>query len=231
MACLLAKLHRPDADVRKPYTEIGGADTFAGRTYDEQYIAPFVLEHELPCNATTAFLTPALRNRNVTLTPDLNLVGRPPELYRAALELLTAAHEDRITPDVLLAEAVRCLLALRDERQQRLRALLAQLHPIENSVPLAAEVIVALIESHLNLPRVSRLPVLVVAAAYQVASIQISEHARPLRAHNAADKQTGALGDIEIALMDDKHIYASYEMKDKRVTKGDIDNALIKVGD
>ncbi len=38
MACLLAKLHRPDVDIRKPYTGIGDTDAFSGRTYDERYI-------------------------------------------------------------------------------------------------------------------------------------------------------------------------------------------------
>ncbi len=38
MACLLAKLHRPDVDVRKPYAEIGDTDAFSGITYDERYI-------------------------------------------------------------------------------------------------------------------------------------------------------------------------------------------------
>ena len=37
MACMLAKIHRPEVDPRKPYTEIGGRDSFSGRTYDEQY--------------------------------------------------------------------------------------------------------------------------------------------------------------------------------------------------
>ena len=53
MACLLAKLHRPDIDIRKPYTEIGDADAFSGRTYDERYITTFINEHNLPCNSTT----------------------------------------------------------------------------------------------------------------------------------------------------------------------------------
>lgn len=78
MACLLAKLHRPEVDVRKPYTEIGEPDAFSGRTYDERYITAFINEHNLPCNSTTAFLTPALRNRNVVLSRNLNLVGKPP---------------------------------------------------------------------------------------------------------------------------------------------------------
>jgi hypothetical protein len=229
MACLLAKLHRPEVDIRKPYTEIGGTDTFSGRTYDEQYIAPFVIEHDLPCTATTAFLTPALRNRNSTLTSDVNLVGRPPELYQAALELLAAVHDSVLAPDALLSETVRLLIALRDERRQRVRDLLLQLQSSEDGVPLAAESIVSLIESHLKLPKSSRLPVLMVAAAYEVAAMALGEHALPLQAHNAADKQTGALGDIVMALLSDERLYTVYEMKDKCVIKGDIEIALGKI--
>jgi hypothetical protein len=117
MSCLLAKLHMPTVDVRKPYTQIGGADSFSGRTYDEQYITAFINEHDLPCNNTTAFLTPALRNRNATLTKGLNLVGRPPQLYTAVLDLLDDVHQKRVAADDLLAETVRLLLVLRNERQ------------------------------------------------------------------------------------------------------------------
>lgn len=42
MSCLLGKLHNPEVDPRKPYTEIGGDDSFSGRTYDEQYLTPFI---------------------------------------------------------------------------------------------------------------------------------------------------------------------------------------------
>jgi hypothetical protein len=61
LAALLAKVHRPGVDIRKPYTEIGDSDTYSGRTYDERHISDFIREHDLPCNPTTAFLTPALR--------------------------------------------------------------------------------------------------------------------------------------------------------------------------
>jgi len=90
MACLLAKIHNPEVDVRKPYTEIGDNDCFSGRTYDERYITAFINRHKLPCNNTTAFLTPALRNRNITLTIDVDLVGRPSQLYKAILRSQTA---------------------------------------------------------------------------------------------------------------------------------------------
>lgn len=32
LAATLAKAHKPDLDIRNPYTEIGGADSYSGRT-------------------------------------------------------------------------------------------------------------------------------------------------------------------------------------------------------
>ena len=56
MACLLGKLDKPNVDPRKPYTEIGGTDSFSGRTYDERYLTKFINDNRLPVNLTTAFL-------------------------------------------------------------------------------------------------------------------------------------------------------------------------------
>ncbi|NJR50731.1 MAG: restriction endonuclease, SacI family [Leptolyngbyaceae cyanobacterium CSU_1_3] len=232
MACLLAKLHRPDIDIRKPYTEIGDADAFSGRTYDERYITTFINEHDLPCNSTTAFLTPALRNRNTTLTKDVNLVGKPPQLYQAVLNLLDDVHCDRVTADTLIAEIVRLLLIDRNERQQRIETLVATLNTTKDAVPLSSEDIVNLIEKHMSLKGTSRLSVLVVAAAYQSAEEFLGERVLTLQAHNAADIQTGALGDVEITLVADiadDEVITSYEMKNKRVTREDIDRALQKL--
>lgn len=50
MACLLAKIHNPSVDVRKPYTKIGGVDSFSGRKYDENYVQAFVNLHALQCH-------------------------------------------------------------------------------------------------------------------------------------------------------------------------------------
>lgn len=55
MACLLAKIHNPENDPTKPYTEIGGDDCFSGRTYDERFLSRFIIDNDLPCNPTTAF--------------------------------------------------------------------------------------------------------------------------------------------------------------------------------
>ncbi|MDX9952685.1 MAG: restriction endonuclease, SacI family [Anaerolineae bacterium] len=229
MACLLAKIHVPIVDVRKPYTNIEGGDSFSGRAYDEQYITSFINQHNLPCNSTTAFLTPALRNRNATLVKGLDLVGRPPQLYITVLDLLDDVYSNRVAADDLLAEIIRLLILLRDERQQRIESLIGALKTTQDAMPLSSEDIVNLIAQHLSLKRTSRLPVLLVAAAYNTAAMYLGERVLALQSHNAADLQTGALGDVEITLIDDDRVVTSYEMKDKRVTREDIERALQKL--
>ena len=229
MACLLAKLDNPQVDVRKPYTQIGTPDSFSGRTYDEQYVTEFVLKHDLPCNPTTAFLTPALRNRNTVLTPNVELEGRPREVYQATLQLLTDVYENRVSAEDLLAETVRCLLIVRNERQQRMASLLAGLRATRGTASFSAEAIVTLIEQHLASRRASRLPVLVVAAAYKAAEKHLGEQVLPLESHTSADSQTQALGDVQITLANDSEVVTCYEMKMKRVTINDIVKLSIRL--
>ena len=229
MSCLLGKLDKPNVDPRKPYTKIGGPDSFSGRTYDEHYLASFINEHRLPVNPTTAFLTPTLRNIDYALTTDRELVGRPPALYKKTLELLEDAAEQRIPTDVLFVETVRVLLQLRNEKLSRMKSLLEALKRTEGSLPLSSEAIVALISQHLACKNASRLPVLVVAAAYQSAGSRLSENILPLTPHNAADLQTGSLGDVELCLVGDDSVVTVYEMKMKCVTRNDIDVAVTKI--
>lgn len=229
MACLLAKLDRPDVDPRKPYTEIGEEDSFSGRTYDERYIAHFVFANRLPLNPTTAFLTPAFRNLGRPLTTDLELIGRPRQLYRNTLQLLDDAYTGRVSAEDMLTEIVRVLLVMREDKRARIETLLTDLRHADDTIPLAAEEIVTLIGQHLKCKNSSRLPVLVVAAAYNSVSAKLGERILPLRSHTAADEQTGALGDIEVCLENDDHVVTVYEMKMKRVTTGDVDRAVDKI--
>lgn len=229
MSCLLGKLDKPKVDLRKPYTEIGSPDSFSGRTYDEQHLAPFINEYRLPVNRTSAFLTPTLRNINYPLTTDRELVGRPRDLYKKALELLEDVAEQRIAPDVLFVEIVRLLLQMRDEKLARINSLLKGLEQTEGASPLSSEAIVTLLKQHLACKHASRLPVLVVAAAYQAAGTRLAERILPLNPHNAPDLQTGSLGDVEICLVGEDSVVTAYEMKAKRVDYTDIDIALAKI--
>ncbi|MBN1516738.1 restriction endonuclease, SacI family [Candidatus Sumerlaeota bacterium] len=229
MSCLLGKIHRPEVDPRKPYTEIGGEESFSGRTYDEQYITHFINRHRLPCNPTTAFLTPTLRNIDQALTSARDLVGRPRDLYKKTLLLLEDVAEKRIMAETVFVESVRVLLQMRDEKLKRMASLLESLKHAEGALPLSSEAIVELIKQHLACKNASRLPVLIVAAAYQAAGDRLAESLLPLNSHNAADLQTGSIGDVEICLVGDDAVITAYEMKMKRVTIDDIDCAVTKI--
>ena len=231
LSCLAAKIDNPAIDIRKPYTSIGGGDSFSGRKYDESVIQRLVTEFKLPCNNTTAYLTPAFRNGNEIMRPGLKLEGRPPELYVEMLDVLNAVHEQRLMPEQLLREMFRQLIIVRDQQTRRINELLESLSTTVGGQPLSSEQIITLVEQHLNCPNASRLPTLVVSAAYQSVSQYLGEVIRPLNAHNSADKQTGAFGDVEVTLMNDNSVVTCYEMKDKRVMRHDIDVALPKIAE
>ncbi|MGH7099372.1 MAG: hypothetical protein ACREE4_17150 [Stellaceae bacterium] len=194
MACLLGKLDNPKVDPRKPYTEIGGEDSFSGRTYDERYLTHFVNTYRLPCNPTTAFLTPGLRNIDRALTTDIQIVGRPRRLYVEILKLLDDVHRNLIDAETVFVETVRVLIVMRDETLGRMASLMESLKRDEGALPLASDAIVNLLEQHIACRNSSRLPVLIVASAYRAAEARLGERALPLHGHNAADLQTGSIG-------------------------------------
>ncbi len=229
LACALAKLLEPEVDIRKPYTEIGTADAYSGRYYDEKYIDPFARENRLPVNSTTAWLTPALRNISAPLAAPMRIVGSPRKMYEELILLLDDVHTGKITAEELLTEGIRMLLLIRNERDERIKQLLNDLSSSDHETPLSSEEIVDLVRRHMDSPRSSRLPVLVVTAAYLSAAQQLGEMAKPLLYHNAADAQTGAIGDIEITLIANDNVITTYEIKDKVVTSADIDIALEKL--
>lgn len=91
MATTLAKLDNPKLDIRKPFIEVytGAAkkNAYSGRGFDEQFFE-LIRKHRLPCSATTAFLTPGFRTKNIVLTKDQKLRGRPADMYEYILEIL-----------------------------------------------------------------------------------------------------------------------------------------------
>ena len=229
MACMLAKAHRPEIDPRKPYTKIGSKDCFSGRSYDEQFIGDFITKHNLPCNSTTAFLTPTLRNMDQTLTTKVVLVGRPAVMYHDALQLLDEVRAGRVSAQDVLDESIRLLLLERDARKVRLKTLLSGVARVAGALPLSSEDTINLIEQHLRCKGSSRLLVLIVAAAYEAAKTRLGERVLNLTPHNAADEQTGAVGDIQITVLGDDKVVTSYEIKNKTVQRGDIARALQKI--
>jgi DNA adenine methylase len=122
------------------------------------------------------------------------------------------------------------LIIFRDEKKDRLESLLRNARETRiGAIPLSSEEIINLLQQHLQSPSASRIPVLIVAAAYESAGILIGEKALPLESHNAADKQTGSVGDVEVVLINDISVVSGYEMKDKKITIADIDIAVGKI--
>jgi hypothetical protein len=229
MSCLLAKLDRPEIDPRQPYTEIGGEKSFSGRTYDERYITKFITENRLPVNSTTAYLTPTLRNIGRPLSTKIELVGRPKDLYQKAIQVLDAVATGAVDAESTLVETVRLMFIMRDANLARMTSLIDSLKRTEGALPLSSEAIVNLIGQHLACRNSSRLPVLIVAAAYDTVGAFMKEKILTLHPHNAADSQTGSLGDVEICIIGEDAVVTSYEMKMKLVSFNDIDVAVTKI--
>lgn len=227
LACALAKAHRPELDATEPYTEIRSGQSFSGRTYDERYLTALINEHRLPLNPTTAFLTPTLRNANEAIRSTTAFEGRPREVYRDAARVLEALQAGLKAEDVL-AFALRELLALRDARARELADALASAGTGRQI--LSTEDVLTLLEQHLKSKNASRLPVLLVAALYRTLGELAGEGALSLGAHNAADLQTGALGDVEVELLSQPgRVVTAYEVKARAVTLDDIQHAASKV--
>jgi hypothetical protein len=225
LVCMLAKAHRPEVDPRKPFTQIGDIDSFSGRTYDEQFLTPFIHRHRLAYSTTPTFLTPALRGIDHPLLASQDLVGRPRWLSRNVLLLLDDVFAGRASAEQVAAEAIRFLLQMRDEGDTRRAMLLDGLRGNADATPLAAEEIVTLISQHRACRNSRRLRVLILEAAYQAVEGNRGECAQSMKAYGLADTLRG----IEVCLVNGEGIRTVYEMKMKRVTRNDIDDALTKV--
>jgi len=150
-------------------------------------------------------------------------------MYRDVLLVLHDIASNQVSAQNVLDETMRVLVIERDKRKASIERLLNDIKRSTGTLPPSAEDTVTLIEQHLACKKSSRLPVLVVAAAYQVASQRLGERILRLHSHTAADEQTGAAGDIEITLLGDDSVVTTYEMKMKPVLIGDINIALKKI--
>lgn len=227
LACALAKAENSQLDAREPYTEIRSGRSFSGRSYDERYIGPLLLEHNLPLNHTTAFLTPTLRNINQPLSSSSSFEGRPRQVYQQAAKVLEAIEQQQVRASEVLIALLAELLAIRDKQTKALSEALATSKATKHS--LNSEEIITLLQQHLASRNSSRLPVLLVAALYQTLGQLVGEEIRPLQSHNAADLQTGSLGDIEIWQHSSGRVISAYEIKARAVSLNDLQQAASKI--
>ena len=193
LSALLAKSFDAKIDTRQPYPKLG-EKSFPGRTIDESHVQSFVHRYQLPCNDTTAFLM---------------------------MDILDYVEKHPQTAYSILCQMLAALVQIKQETKTRMSQLVESLSADKEHV-LSSEEITMLLRQHLDCKGSSRLPVLMVAAAYQAVQHLTKEKNRSLLAHNAADSQTGATGDIEITLQGDNNTLTCYEMKKKKVATDDI---------
>lgn len=229
MSGMVAKIENPSINLYKPIAALGGNDAYDGRGYDERIVEPYVLKHQLPCNTTTAFLTPSFRKIDRPLAREMFATSRPPEPYYWMMDVIAYVQLYPQKAELVLLEIIRNLIIIKNENDQRLQEKLAQIKAGSEITMLSSEEIVSLLEQHLHCKNSSRLPVLVVAAAYASVNDLVGERAKDLLSHQAADRQTGALGDVEITLLTEENTVTCYEMKSKVVLKTDIEKGIEKI--
>ena len=86
----------------------------------------------------------------------------------------------RLPAERVLVGTVRVLLRLRDENLARMASLAGALKRGEGALPLSSEATGASVSQHLARKNTSRLPVLIVAAAYEAAGTKLAENLLPL---------------------------------------------------
>lgn len=228
LTALLAKTFDSGIDTRQPYPNLG-ENSFSGRNIDEKTIQPFIHKYELPCNDTTAFLTPAFRTVETALTKSSFEKCRPAYVYYDMMDILDYVEcHPKISKDIL-TQLIKDLIDIKKRNEEAIAQMISQLS-FQKSQDLSSEEITNLLIQHLHCKGSSRLPVLMFAAAYQSVQPFFHEEIKPLMAHNAADKQTGAIGDIEITLTNEDRTITCYEMKKKQVTTDDIFVCVEKIG-
>lgn len=229
MSGMVAKIEKPSINLYKPISALGGDDAYEGRGYDERIVEPYVLKYQLPCNATTAFLTPSFRKIDRPLAREMFITSRPPEPYYWMMDVLAYVELYPQKAEAVLLEIIRNLIIIKSENDQRLQEQLARIKDRSDISALSSEEIVNLIVQHLHCKKSSRLPVLIVAASYATVKDLIGEQAKGLLSHQAADRQTGSLGDVEITLLTEDNTVTCYEMKNKVVQKTDIEKGIEKI--
>ena len=228
MAGLVAKIDDTRKDLHRPASFLGQG-CYDGRSIDETIIEPFIHNKSLPCNPTTAFLTPAFRTIDTPITKDTFAKCRPSWVYKDMMDVIEYIQ---LFPDSctdILKEIIRNLLVIKEENESRIAQQLNSIRSSHGQLSLSSEDITKLLIQHLSCKNSSRLPVLAVAAAYDSVKDLIKEEHKPLLSHNAADKQTGAVGDVEIVLSSENATITCYEMKKKAVTRIDIQNCVDKI--
>ena len=187
------KIVNPEQDIR--YHQAQQPNGFAGRSIDKDVVTPFMKSVSFPSMAESGWLTRSLEQPH-PYTLDYPGKIKPQETKRAFLQLIDQVQCQGLSAYEILKYVFKLLIKQRDDQNIEL----AKPH----SLSIAS--IIKLLEKHFTFHYTthgaSRLPTLAVYAAYQCMMAQVARYNGkllcPLESHNAADSQSGRIGDIDV---------------------------------
>ncbi|MBK8898504.1 MAG: hypothetical protein IPN66_15170 [Candidatus Competibacteraceae bacterium] len=231
VTCLAIKTALPDVDIRYHQVQIqdktGRPAGFNFRGLSEKVIYLWLNENSFE-GAKSGWQTRTFeRPKPYMLTYDEN-IG---DIKEPFLKTFDYVEEKGESAKEALACLFQCQMVLRESKK------------ITLSIPKTKDIqlIVGLFKNHFFHPYkaskgASRLPVLALYAVYSVLIDQLDRYKgmelKPLEAHSAADSQTGAIGDIEIANLSTGEIFEAVEVKhDIAISERIIQDAAKKIMD
>lgn len=193
ISSIIYKCLHPEQDIRCHQSQIPGG--YSGRTFDTNYVTPFLTEKKFPSMKESGWLTRSLEQAS-PYTLDFNGKITPTNLKEAFLGTLHAIEEENAAPKMVLDYLLQSLIIQRDSQQ------------IQMAVPqnLSITNIMILLDKHFHnkysAHGASRLPVLALYAVYQCLTNELKRYSGkillPLESHTSADNRSGRMGDIDI---------------------------------
>lgn len=195
---LVYKSLHPNQDIRKHQISIIGG--YSGRTFDSQYITPFLKSNNFPAMAESGWLTRSLEQK---VPYDKNYPGAiRPDILKSAFLTLINNIENGANPTLYFSYILHKLIIQRNE----------QAVSLAKPTTLSIHSILNLLDQHFNAKYnakgASRLPVLAIYAAYQCLTTEIKRYSDKkilsLESHTTADFRSGRIGDIDIVDLENR---------------------------
>lgn len=207
ITCLAIKVAKPKLDVRIHQTGIGAPFNFRG--HSESVVYPWLSRRDYN-GAKSGWQTRTLER------PKPYLLSYDENIAKIKTPFLTCFDEVQVKGSSAL-EGLSFLISEQIKILERKEKILAEIQVKEDN---DISTLVSFFSEHFNYKYsskgASRLPVLALYAVYTLITEQIGRYSdkvlQPLHRHSAADSQTKAMGDIEIANADGS-IFEGFEVK------------------
>ncbi|MGP8216232.1 MAG: hypothetical protein ACLQQ4_11745 [Bacteroidia bacterium] len=195
---LVYKILHPEQDIRNHQDSI--ANGYAGRTFDQSNITPFMKQCKFPAMASSGWLTRSFEQKTPFLKGYTGAIT-PKELKTSFLLLV-----DNIQNGADCTKYLNYILqGLIIKRNQQIIELAK---PSALSISLILELLEKHFNSHYTAEGQARLPVLAFYAIYQCLMTDAKRFKDktllPIASHTSADLRSGRIGDIDIVTKDNK---------------------------